>query len=245
MFSMRYHEFIHDIRALIAQEIGKRYPETGLDYANYVMKKANKIELLNSKQILIVTNKNELAGFTVITPKDDNSIKFGPTIVKSTYRGSGLAMQLRKMGEQYFINKGFTRAYSTCRADNKPANRYVQKLGYSKVAALPNQYEIGVTELVYSKELRPWITSLDNELPVLSSRNIVRKRGGALKVCLGFGDFETLAKTIEFAKSTNQIHRAFFFSKYDVENDKKLRRLGFELNSLENLGLVLYGQNFE
>ena len=242
-FTLDHLPFQDDIRSLISEEIGKRYPETGLDYANYVLQKSMVEELVESKKILVATFRNELAGFTVLTPKSDYSIKFGPTIVKSVFRNNGLAGQLREFGELLFSNYGFLKAYSTCRADNKPAVNYVKKKGYSLVASLPNQYEMGVTELVFDRQLISRFTT-----PSFIKEGSSRKRGGSFKIghdIIQSDSLELLDNVLNEVTKTNDVHRVFFLTEYDEYEDMRFRKLGYKLNNHINSGKVLYGNDLK
>src|SRR3954470_23857123 len=75
----------------VALEIGKRYPETGEQYAREISSTP-----ASKKMILACYSAADLLGFTVATPKDDRKVKLGPTIVLPSARGLHIARLLRR-----------------------------------------------------------------------------------------------------------------------------------------------------
>lgn len=243
-FSYDYSSVLAQVKRAIKIEIGRRYPETGSSYAEYVISESSCALTASNKSILVAITRGELAGFTVATPKDNFSVKFGPTIVFPRFRNRRLAYYLRRISESHYSKLGFLRAYSTCRFDNPPAIRYVQNANYKLVATLPHQYEIGVKELVFFKSLQ----RVNHTLPRINSANfqpgLVRKRGGATKIILPNNSnrpLDFLSKNIELIKHTNESHRIFIISKFDQERHNSLTGFGFKLNNHEDIGAVLYG----
>jgi ribosomal protein S18 acetylase RimI-like enzyme len=198
----------------IALEIGKRYPETGEPYAREIIALSDGYSSsLSRKLILGCYISQELLGFTVATPKPNNKVKFGPTIVLPHARGYGIASLLRSAGESHFAHLGFAYAYSTCREDNAAARSYVVKSNYCLVGRLEGQYSPGVAELVYTKLLaiRPAPVSVPPVFAVNGFSNspfsLHRKRGGAAKIELSraiFRSHKQFAECLEYAVQSAQ-----------------------------------------
>lgn len=142
---------------LVTAEIGKRYPETGEPYATalWTAHDGHLLPIFGThtlrKRIYGLYRFRDLLGFTVATEKSGGRVKFGPSIVLSRHRNAHVATTMRLGAEELYRRRGFWLAYSTCRSDNAPARRYVERAGYVLTASLRQHYVSQRDELVFTK----------------------------------------------------------------------------------------------
>lgn len=74
-------------------------------------------------------------------------------VVAPPGRGRGLAQALVRDAEQHAGARGLTRLRLEVRADNHPARRFYEKLGYREIARLPGYYEDGADGLRLERRL--------------------------------------------------------------------------------------------
>jgi GNAT superfamily N-acetyltransferase len=195
---------------LVSTEISRRYPETGEKYSTDLLAAVsgnmkNFGLLSTAKSIIACYKDSHLLGFTVATEKINQTVKFGPTIVLPSLRGQCIGVLLRKVAENIYEDKGYTKAYSTCQSNNIPARRYVEKAGYKVEAVLRGQYVQGSTELVFSKYLTPKFVKASRTYASISQSresenrlfSFSHKRGGAVKIHV---DFDSLVTSSAYSK---------------------------------------------
>ncbi len=215
-----------------AEEIGKRYPETGIDFAESIL-----LQLTDGvysgggttkKSVLACYKRNELFGFTVITEKTGRRIKFGPTIVLKPFRKKGIAKTLRIVGEMTMAANGYCISFSTCNSDNYGANKYVIDCGYACIAKIPHLYKYGVTESIYAKKLKGY-NSCMNEIVTQSDgkgAKIVRKRGGAGKLLLDENDKERMSDLFLYGEQS-EFRKIFTLAEFGSDCYASLVKAGF------------------
>ncbi|WP_135855172.1 hypothetical protein [Halorussus salinus] len=119
--------------------------EEGEDPYGYFTKK---------KEIYTLLVDNQVAGFSVTTWKRGGSVKYGPTMLKTEYRGRGLGPQFRERLDKKLKEKNVRKTYSTIPETAHQVLTYLLKSGYKTEAHMINQYSEDHSELVCGKLLR-------------------------------------------------------------------------------------------
>ncbi len=148
---------LNEFGKLYLRDIASQYPfsssETAKQYINN--HKGNLKKSISTKNRTIWKGflNGKIIGYTLVTEKDGQAIKFGPTIIKRNFRGKKFATLLRIEVEKIYMSKGILFAYSTTQQFNKPAQTYVINAGYKKEVILRSHFIPGVSELVFRKQL--------------------------------------------------------------------------------------------
>ncbi len=105
------------------------------------------------KKIFALLENEETAGYTVVTWKRGGSVKFGPTFLRSEFRGAGLGPRLRKRIDAYLRANGARKSYSTIPDTHTAAFKYLIRAGHSIEAHLRKHYTTEHGDLVFGRIL--------------------------------------------------------------------------------------------
>lgn len=89
----------------------------------------NSINRKIAKEVLVFSEKNELAGFVTLGEKN-NRADIGIIAVDHIFRGKGIGKILMKSAEKWFSNLGYNSIQVVTQGDNIPACRLYESCGY-------------------------------------------------------------------------------------------------------------------
>lgn len=144
---------------LVTQEIAHRYDEITPAFANCILKTNRRGFdphgiFTEKKYVLAIINEhNTLVGFTTVTFKFGGSIKTGPTILLTRYRGRGIGSAVRMALDTYAESHKARKLYCTSPDTDFSVISYLLRAGYRIEAHLQQQYTKRNGELVFGKKL--------------------------------------------------------------------------------------------
>jgi hypothetical protein len=237
---------------LVSTEIGRRYPETGVEFARDLLRATSDRYLsafggtTTRKHIIASYDGARCVGISVVTEKSDGFIKIGPTVIRKSARGRRLGVLFRELIERLY-SRSFIGAFSTCRQDNYAARTYVVRSGYAHVATLPDHYQMGVSELVYLKRFQAAnprvLPGAVMDLPQKVPFELRLKRGGAAKLLLNrtHDPLEAVDAAV-IAANGRCIRRVYVETERgDASVISALTRIGFRRESLSPHARDIFG----
>lgn len=170
-------ENLNEFSELVLEEVGKSYEETGKDYLNQIIYSGNRNAFSTaSKKILELCLFDIIVGYTVLTIKDFNAIKSGPTIIKHKFRGLGLGTVIRQAILQYCKTKDVRKLYCTAPSNQPNVISYLLNSGLNIEGRLISHLSSNRDEFVFGKLLKQKTekTYLEFNTPVMEGLSTIK-----------------------------------------------------------------------
>jgi ribosomal protein S18 acetylase RimI-like enzyme len=104
--------------------------------------------------MLVAVRGGRPIGYAVIlTRRGSQSARLYSIAVAREEAGSGVGARLLAAAEKASMDRGARRLHLEVRADNTPAVRFYERLGYQPVGERPGYYEDGMTALLFARHL--------------------------------------------------------------------------------------------
>lgn len=147
-------------RMLVTPLISRKYDEISERFAENILdihKKGIDVNgiLTTKKKVLgVISQDGNLLGFTTVTFKIGGSMKTGPSILLSQYRGKGFGLALRTSLVVYAKKHNIRKLYCTCPDNDNDLTLHFIRSGYNVEAHLASHYATSHGELVFGRLLR-------------------------------------------------------------------------------------------
>ncbi len=106
-----------------------------------------------AKEVYMAVEGGNGLGAIVLNYKRGGSVKLGPSVVDSAYRGKGIGTELLLFAEEKARQKNMRKLYATTSHLNETANWVLAKHGFQVEAKFPDHYRGGSMEMIYGKML--------------------------------------------------------------------------------------------
>lgn len=105
------------------------------------------------KYFLVAEVEKQIAGYIVACPEKGNGLHIYSIAVKKSFRRRGLGKKLLNHLIELAVEQGLKRVYLEVKAENTPAIRLYEKLGFRKTRRIKRYYSDGEDALVYVLDL--------------------------------------------------------------------------------------------